>query len=125
MRNLIAFLALLASAVPAMASTDCTSSVASITVETGNDKASYVVAFESGASFALLPNGVNYKEIAATVSLANAQGRDLTARFAADGVDCRRDARRIDLIAIILRQYATSTTTTLTPPPYSTDPARP
>lgn len=61
-------------AAPAFASTDCLSSVASITIETGSKNARYVVSLESGVSFALTPKDANAGPIMGMASLSQTWG---------------------------------------------------
>jgi hypothetical protein len=85
----------------ALASTDCTSQVASVTVETGGEQSGYVVKLTSGLSFARSPKSVNYREILGMVR-TQMRVQELTGRFAADGINCKQTVRRTDLVAIIL-----------------------
>jgi hypothetical protein len=118
MRTALLSIALLAPACAAMASTDCTSTIASITVETGGDRSGYVVRLESGISFSMAPNAASSREVLAIVTTAHVTQGALTARFAADSVDCSREARRTDVVALVLGSDRTPTTiTTPTPPP--------
>jgi hypothetical protein len=116
LRNAIASVALLVPACLALASTDCKSTVATITIETGEkDKSGYAVELSSGVTFAVKAGSANRQEILGMSQLAMTFGAAITARFAADGVRCDAKARRTDLIALI-RGGEETTTITKAPP---------
>ena len=92
----------------AWASTDCASTVASITVETGHREAGYAVTLNSGLSFVMSPESPNYREVLSLSGSALAEGLAITARFATNYVDCNRSARRTDLVAIVVGRRETA-----------------
>ena len=113
MKVVVAVLASFAVQAPVLASTDCPSTVTSILVETGpGARAGYVVTLDSGLSFAMAPDSLNYREILGMATGAQMIGYSFAARFAADGVNCKQAGRRTDLIAIIQGPESTPTTTT-------------
>jgi hypothetical protein len=96
---------------PCFASTDCASTVASITVETGSRGAGYSVTLDSGMSFVMSPESQSYHEVLSLSALALNAGMAVTARFATNYVDCNRSARRTDLVAIVVHRHETATAT--------------
>jgi hypothetical protein len=65
-RNALLSIALLVPVCMASASTDCTSPVASVTVETAGDRSGYVLKFSSGLSFAMSSNSAEILSMVAT-----------------------------------------------------------
>ena len=135
LRNAILSVALLAPACMALASTDCKSTVATVTVETGTANAGFVVELDGGISFAMKPGSVNYEAVLGMSGRSMTLGGSLIARFAADGVRCNAKARRTDLIALVMGSEETvspsprtmsvpSTSTTVVTTPPSTPPEK-
>lgn len=119
LRRSILAIALLAPAA-VLASTECKSTVASLTVETGGKRAGYVVALASGVSFDMAPAAAGYREILALATSAQVTSQEITVRFAADGVKCSLKERRTDLVAFVFASESTTTTTVPAPPGPST-----
>lgn len=103
-RNLLSSLAVLAlsflAAAPAMASTDCTSTVAYVTEYGIGSSPALYVALTSGVGFYMADTDPSYKGVAGLSMAARMLGDSVTVTFAGTSVSCTTVSWRTDVTAV-------------------------